>query len=120
LFHFGCLRDLCHRKNEEGQLEAIPETIQLLPMEEDVQEGAVDGLEHVNAATEDNASEPHSVHIFVQEDNSGEHILPDNCMEQEQNEEEDVTTVMYENEEIEEESVDIKPGTAVKEYAYSG
>jgi hypothetical protein len=98
------------RKNEEGQLEAIPETIQLLPMEEDVQEGAVDGLEHVNAATEDNASEPHSVHIFVQEDNSGEHILPDNCMEQEQNEEEDVTTVMYENEEIEEESVDIKPG----------
>ncbi|EEZ97368.1 protein suppressor of hairy wing [Tribolium castaneum] len=74
------------RKNEEGQLEAIPETIQLLPMEEE-QEGGEQG--------EDN------VQLFLQEEEHNEHILPDNTLVHEQEDD----SMLYENEE----PVDIKP-----------
>ncbi|XP_044261958.1 uncharacterized protein LOC123009601 [Tribolium madens] len=80
------------RKNEEGQLEAIPESIQLLPMDEIEEQEVVEQVEE-------------NVHLFLQEENSADHILPDNTLVQEQEEE----SLLYEPNEVEEETVDIKP-----------
>lgn len=73
------------RKNEEGQLEAIPETVQLLPMEEE------QGAEAVPESGD-------TGQIFHEE----EHILPEE------------ETLMYQSEEIEDEPLDVKPGYLTK------
>ena len=83
------------RKNENGHLEAIPETITLIPMEEGTPEEAQEVVEDSEYAApmEGNAA----VHVSVQEDNSSEHILPNNHVKdylEEQLEEE--TAIMYE------------------------
>lgn len=108
------------RQNEDGQLEAIPETVQLLPMEEE-EEQVVDQPPVLDQLEQ----QPRGLRIFVQNDNSSEHILPDQCEQLNEGEMggSEETEIMYppdadgddlvEAENMEEETEEIYEGQAV-------